>query len=230
MNRMLRRVASVLALSAVAVAGLSGEPAGQFREGTHYTVLNRPQPSQVAAGKVEVTEVFSYGCPGCNQFQSTIERLRAALPRNAEMVFVHASWNKAESWPVFQRAYATAQVLGIAEKSHAAMFNAIWGANAPLAVIDPKTGRLKPRQPTIEDVARFHAGRKDSTEEQFLAASRSFAVDTRVRLFETLVKGYAVPSTPCVIVAGRYRIEMDSVKTADELIALVRMLVQKAAA
>jgi thiol:disulfide interchange protein DsbA len=229
MNRFVRLVACVLALSAVGGASLAGEPANPFREGTHYSVLRTPQPSLVAAGRIEVTEVFSFGCPACNQFQSTIDRLRAALPGNAEMVFVHASWNKAESWPLFQRAFATAQLLGIADKSHAAMFNAIWGANAPLAVVDPKTGKLKSRQPTIEDVARFHAGRKDTTEEKFLATSRSFAVDTRIRLFETLVKGYAVPSTPCLIVGGRYRVEMGSVQSTEQLIALVRMLVQKAA-
>jgi thiol:disulfide interchange protein DsbA len=229
MIRLLRLAACVFALSAVGGAGWSGEPASPFREGTHYSVLSIPQPSQVAAGKIEVTEVFSYGCPACNQFQSTMDRLRQALPRNAEIVFVHASWNKAESWPLFQRAFATAQVLRIADRSHAAMFNAIWGANALLAVVDPKTGKLKSRQPTIEDVARFHAGRKDSTEEQFLTASRSFAVDTRIRLFETLIMGYAVGGTPSLIVGGRYRVEMASVKSTDELIALVRMLVQKAA-
>jgi thiol:disulfide interchange protein DsbA len=229
MNRLLRLAACVFVLSAAGGASWSGEPASPFREGTHYSVLRLAQPSQVAAGKIEVTEVFSFGCPACNQFQSAMERLRQALPRNAEIVFVHASWNKAESWPLFQRAFATAQVLGIADKSHAAMFNAIWGVNGPLAVVDSRTGKLKARQPTIEDVARFHAGRKDCTEEQFLTASRSFAVDTRLRLFETLIKGYAVDGTPTLIVGGRYRVEIGSTKSTDELIALVRMLVQKAA-
>ncbi len=230
MNPILRIAICVLGLAAAGSPSLAAELAKPFREGQHYTVLTRPQPSQAAAGKVEVMEVFSYGCPGCNLALPSMERLQTALPRNAQMVYVHASWNKAESWPMFQRAYATAQALGIADSSHTAMFNAVWGAGAPLAVLDTRTNRLKSPQPSIEDVARFHAKRKACTEAQFLAASRSFAVENRMRLFDSLVKGYQVPSTPCVIVGGRYRVEMAALKSDEELIALVRMLIQKVAA
>ena len=31
------------------------------------------------------------------------------------MNYVPASWNQGEQWPLFQRAYFTAQVLGVAE-------------------------------------------------------------------------------------------------------------------
>jgi protein dithiol oxidoreductase (disulfide-forming) len=229
MSRTLRSVAFAFAICALAGAAWSADSASGFLEGRNYAVLPVKQPTQAAPGKVEVTEVFSYGCPACNQFQPMMARLKAALPKNAQLVYVHASWNKSESWPLFQRAFVTAQVLGIAEQSHEAMFAAVWGENGPLAVADVRTGRLKPRQPTIEDVARFHASRHECTEQQFIAASRSFAVDTRMRQYDTLIKGYMVPSTPCVVVGGIYRIEMTSLKTADEFIALVRYLVQKAA-
>jgi thiol:disulfide interchange protein DsbA len=230
MNSTRRSVCLGVALCAMAGAAWSADTASDFREGINYSVLPVKQPSQAAPGKVEVTEVFSYGCPACNQFQPMMARLKAALPKNAQLVLVHASWSKAESWPLFQRAFVTAQVLGIAEQSHEAMFAAVWGENGPLAVADPRTGRLKQPQPTIEDVARFYASRHDCTEAQFLAASKSFAVDTRMRQFDTLIKGYRVPSTPCVVVGGLYRIEMSSLHSVDELLALVRYLVQKAAA
>jgi thiol:disulfide interchange protein DsbA len=230
MTHILRIAICFLGLLSASTATLAAAPAAQFREGKHYTVLKRPQPSQAEPGKVEVMEVFSYGCPACNRVLPSMERLQASLPRNAQMVFVHASWNKAESWPMFQRAYATAKSLGIADANHAAMFNAVWGPNAPLAVVDSRTRQLKPRQPTIEDVAKFYASRKVCTEAQFLAAARSFAVETRIRKFESLVKGYDVGGTPCVIVGGHYRVELEALKSDDELDALVRMLVQKSAA
>src|SRR5580704_6607150 len=74
-------------------------------EGRNYVVLTPAQYTSVPAGKVEVMEVFSYGCVYCNKFQPVIEKLRATLPPNAQMVFLPASWGTTEDWPVFQRAY-----------------------------------------------------------------------------------------------------------------------------
>jgi thiol:disulfide interchange protein DsbA len=229
MNRTLRSV--WLAMPALLAAGVAWSAnATQFREGTHYVTLPVKQASQVAAGKVEVTEVFSYGCPACNQFQPTTARIKAALPQNAELAYVHASWVESESWPLFQRSFLAAQSLGIAGKSHEAMFAAIWGKNGPLAIVDARTNRVKSPKPTIEDVARFHASRGDCTEAEFLAAAKSFSVSSRMKQSDELIKRYAAPSTPCLVVGGAYRIQMDSISSEDELIALIRFLVQKASA
>jgi thiol:disulfide interchange protein DsbA len=204
--------------------------APKWTEGRHYAVLRPAQSSQAAPGKVEVTEVFSYGCPACFQFQATIEKIRAALPANAQLVLVHASWNTAESWPVFQRAFLTAQALGIAEKNHTAMFTAIWGENGPLSVVDSVTQRLKPRQPTIEDVAKFYAKRGGVTEAQFLQAAKSFSVEMRMKQSDALVKGYQTPGTPTLVVAGKYRIDNAMLASTGEFIDLVKYLVQKESA
>ena len=122
---------ALLGLAALLLGGAlqaaTAADAGKWVEGRHYVVLRPAQASQAAPGKVEVTEVFSYGCPACFHFQPQMEKIKAALPANAQLVLVHASWGTAESWPLFQRAFITAQALGIAEKSHAAMFTAIWG-------------------------------------------------------------------------------------------------------
>lgn len=229
MNRKL--LSAWLAICLLAVGGAVGNAQGaqQFREGKHYVTLPAKQATQVAPGKVEVAEVFSYGCPGCNQFRPTMAKIKAALPQNAELAYVPASWIDSESWPMFQRAYLAAKSLGIAEKSHEAMYDAVWSANGPLATVDARTRRLKKPQPTIEDVARFHAARGDSTEAAFLAAAKSFTVASRMKQSDELIKRYAATSTPCLVIAGCYRIEMDSVKSEAELIALVRFLVQKAA-
>src|SRR5215831_4622931 len=102
--------------------------AATWVEGQHYFLIKPAQPTNVAPGKVEVVEVFSYGCPACYQFYPTVDKLKAALPKNAEMSFLAASWNVAEDWRTFQRAYLAAQAMGIADKTHDAMFNAIWAS------------------------------------------------------------------------------------------------------
>ena len=175
-------------------------------------------------------EVFSYGCPACFQFQGTVDKIRAALPANAQMAYVHASWNSGESWPLFQRAFITAQSLNVADKNHTAMFTAVWGENGPLAVVDTQTQRLKARQPTIEDVARFYAKRGGVTEAQFVQTAKSFFVDTRMKQWDAMVKAYQVQGTPTLIVAGKYRLDLSMVGSVQDTIDLIRFLVQKESA
>ncbi len=86
---------------------------------------------------VEVAEAFSYGCPACYSFHPLAKQLEATLPSNAKFIYQHASFNKAESWPLFQRAFLTAEALGIREKTHDAMLRAIW-ETGELAVVDSR--------------------------------------------------------------------------------------------
>jgi thiol:disulfide interchange protein DsbA len=61
-------------------------------EGEHFERINPAVPASTP-GKVEVTEVFSYGCPACFKFQVAMDKIKAALPANAQLVLVPASWN-----------------------------------------------------------------------------------------------------------------------------------------
>ena len=218
-------MAALLLGSTLGVATAADAP--KWVEGRHYTVLRPAVPSSAPAGKIEVTEVFSYGCPACFQFQSMMDKIKAGLPANAQLAYVHASWNSSESWPLFQRAFITAQALGIADKSHGALFTAIWGPDGPLAVVDTQNQRLKSRQPTIEDVARFYAARGGVTAEQFVQAAKSFSVETRMKQSDALVKAFLVEGTPTLVVAGKYRVNNSMLSGASDFVDLVRFLVQK---
>ncbi len=217
-------IATALALAGVAHAADSTD--ARWVEGRHYVLLQPPQPVQVPAGKVEVAEVFSYGCPACNQFEPIMQRLAARLPKNAEIVHVPASWNPGESWPLFQRAYITAQVLGIDTKTHEAMYDAIW-KTGELAVVDPVTHQLEVPQPTIGQVARFYARVAGVTRQAVLDTAKSFGVDMKMMEADQRVKAYGVEGTPTLIVAGKYRIDNSSVRSAEELIELVLYLVKR---
>src|SRR5215475_10460760 len=82
-------------------------------EGTNYFPVVPAQHTNVAPGKIEVAEVFSYACPFCAQINPLIQQLRKSLPSNAELVYIPASFIPSEDWPMFQRATCTAQTLGI---------------------------------------------------------------------------------------------------------------------
>lgn len=213
-------------LAALGTARAEAAPA--WTEGRDYVVLNQPQPTHVAPGKVEVLEVFSYGCPACNSFQPTMELLKKSLPPDAQLAYLPAAFNKAESWPMFQRAYFAAQALGIAERTHQLMFDAVW-KTGELANIDSQTHSLKSPQPTLEQAAKAYARWTGVKPDDFLAMARSFTIDGRMRAADEQVMAMQVPGTPCIVVAGRYRIA-DSIRAADQLIPLVRFLAARESA
>ena len=86
---------SIALLSTALLAVGAAANAATWVEGQHYSVISPAQRTNVPAGKVEVMEVFSYGCPACNSFEPTMKKLKAGLPTNAQVVYLPASWNKA---------------------------------------------------------------------------------------------------------------------------------------
>jgi thiol:disulfide interchange protein DsbA len=211
-------------LALVSLLAAASAQAQAWTPGVHYSVIPT-QRSNVPAGKVEVMEVFSYGCPACNSFRPVMKKIKAALPPNAQLTYLPASWIAAENWPVFQRAYLTAASLGLAEKADQAMYDAIW-TTGELGVTDPVTRRPKSKLPSIEDIARFYQRVTGVKAEAFVAASKSFSVDLKMRQADSQISAMQVPSTPTIVVAGKYRINNDNVST-DNMIALIKYLVAK---
>jgi thiol:disulfide interchange protein DsbA len=201
-------------------------PAAPWTEGKNYVRVTPPQQTTVAAGKVEVMEVFSYACPACNAFQATMEKLRHALPPNAQLVFLPAAFNPQEDWPMFQRAYFAAQALGIAERTHQGMFDAVW-KTGELAITTSAGNRLKDPLPSIADAARFYARVAGIDPQKFVAMSNSFGVDSKIRAADAQILAMHVESTPTLVVNGKYRVIRESVQTNDQLIELVKYLVAK---
>jgi len=224
---MTRKLVAMLAITVAGLATAASAQAQSWVAGKHYSIIPT-QRTNVPAGKVEVMEVFSYGCPACNQFLPTMKKLKAALPANAQLVYLPASWNKAENWPLFQRAYLTAQSLGVAEKAHEGMFQAIW-TTGELGVTEP-SGRLKKVLPSIEDTARFYERTTGVKAATFVNASKSFGVDLKIRQADSQITAMQVPSTPTLVVNGKYRVNNENIETPEQLIDLVKFLVAKESA
>ena len=221
---MTRSIALLLTLTILALS--AGARAATWTEGVQYSRIVPVQPTTVPKGKVEVLEVFSYGCPACNAFQPAVEKLRHALPANAQLTFLPAAFNPSEDWPMFQRAFLAAQALGIAERAHQAMYDAVW-KTGELGITQPGTNRLKNPLPSIADAARVYARVAGVDAQQFVAMANSFAIDGKMRAADSQIVAMHVESTPTLIVNGKYRVVRDELKDNDELIELVRYLVAK---
>lgn len=202
---------------------------GKWVEGKNYFTIEPQQPTG-NPDKIVVTEAFSYACPACNAFHSTADQLEKSLPSNAVMTYLPVSFRPDENFPLFQRAYFAAKALGVAEKAHDAMFDAVW-KTGELASDDLTTGRPKPQSawPTIDDVAKFYA-KYGVDPKQFVAVANSFSINTQMKRADDMVKAYAVDGTPTIIVNGKYRFTPGNAGGYAQSIELTKWLVAKEAA
>jgi protein dithiol oxidoreductase (disulfide-forming) len=187
----------------------------RYTEGRNYTTL---------PGGIEVAEVFSYGCTYCNRFQGEIEKLQAALPADAYMAYVHASFQPAEAWPMFQRAWYTAQAMGIGTAAHSQMFDAVW-KTGEVGLLDPVTGAVRKPLPTINEAARFYARVARVKAADFLRIANSPEINAQMKRTDALIQSWRVPGTPALVVNGRYLVNNDSVTNWNEVRAIVLYLV-----
>jgi len=199
---------------------------GKWVEGKNYYLVDPSQPTS-HPGKVEVTEVFSYACPACNSFHTTMDQLVKSLPSNAVVVYLPASFRPDENWPLFQRAFYAAQALGVADKTYDAMFDASW-KTGELATYDLQAGKPKPHEawPTIDDVAKFYA-KYGVDPKQFVGVANSFSINTQMKRADDQLKALGVDSTPTIVVNGKYRLTPKDAGGLPQTIELVQWLVSK---
>ncbi len=221
--------AAPAASAAPAAAAAPFVDSGKWVEGKNYFRIDPAQPTS-HPGKIEVTEVFSYACPACNQFHATVDQIAKSLPANAVMTYLPASFRPDENWPVYQRAFYAAQALGVVDKTYDAMFDAVW-KSGELATYDLQAGKLKPHDawPKIEDIAKFYA-KYGVDPKEFVAVANSFAVNTKMKRADEQVKAYGVDGTPTLIVDGKYRYSPSSAGGYPQTVELTQWLVAKAAA
>lgn len=182
----------ILAAGFVLASVASAADAPKWEAGKHYAVIDPP----VATGtgdKVEVLEVFSYACPHCAHFQPYADKLKAGLPKNAEFTLMPADFQPI--WLVFARGFYTAKSMGLLDKTHQAMFDAIYRDHVPMQSLD--------------QIADFYA-QNGADKQTFLSTAQSFVVEGQLEQIRSREMAYGVDSTPTLIVNGKYRISANS--------------------
>lgn len=199
-------------------------------EGKNYFRIEPAQPKVSNTDKIEVAEVFSYACPSCNAFHPMVDQLAKSLPSDAVMAYLPVSFMPQENFPMFQRAFLTAQALGVADKANDAMYDAVWKSKE-LSSESASGQGLKPMSelPTLADAAKFYA-RYGVDPKEFLAVANSFSINTQVKRADELVKAYGVEGTPTIVIDGKYRIDLRAAGGYAQMVELAKYLVAKEAA
>jgi len=188
-------------------AGEQSPTSDKFRLGVEYARLSPTQPTSSPPDKVEVAEVFWYGCPHCFNFDSYIERWRPTIAEYVTFVRVPAVWN-----PLLQfhaRAFYTAEALGKGEEMHSEFFREIHERGNAL---------------DTEDKLVAFFGRFGVDAETFKSTFDSFAVHTKLQRADELSRRYRIGSVPTMIVNGKYTTDGGKAGSYEALLELVNEL------
>ncbi|SEH90618.1 thiol:disulfide interchange protein DsbA/DsbL [Pseudomonas fuscovaginae UPB0736] len=200
------------ALVTASLFGMTAQAADvPLEAGKTYVELKTPVPVQ-EPGKIEVVEMFWYGCPHCYAFEPTINPWIEKLPSDVHFVRIPAMFGG--PWDKHGQLFLTLEAMGVEAKVHSAVFNAIQKEGKKL---------LEP-----EDMANFVAT-QGVDKEKFLATYNSFAIKGKIVAARELAKKYEISGVPTLIVNGKYRFDLGTaggpeaaLNVADQLIAKER--------
>lgn len=183
--------------------------ADAYEEGIHYERVVPPQPTSTL-NKVEVLEIFWYGCPHCFRFEPYVERWLKKKPENAQFARLPAVFRP--SWEAGARAFYTAELLGKKEEIHKPLFNAI---------------HLQKRKLNTEEAMMDFFAEHGVDKKKFIKTYKSFAVETRLRRAKTMTSRYGIDGVPAIIVNGKYRVSARTAGSNAEMLKVINFLVEK---
>jgi len=198
---------TLLTLCTLFITGFA--EAAQYTEGKHYEVISPAQPTNTG-DKVEVLELFWYGCPHCYNFEPHINRW--LKKKSAQAEFVRMPGILRPEWALYARAYYTAEVLGALDKIHEPLFEVIHELRQP---------------PKDEAALKVFFMEHGVSEADFSRTFRSFAVESKVRRAQDMSNRYGARGVPTMIINGKYRTSSSVSGGPVEVLKVVDYLVDK---
>ena len=191
----------------------NGAAIAEINEGFDYKLVSPAVPT-ITKNKVEVVELFWFGCPHCYDFEPDLKKWMANKPDNVVVVQIPTVFNQV--WALHARAYYTAKTLGLydngSHKFHDAFFNEY----------HEKKNRLLDKKSLQAFFARFGVSAED-----FENAFTSFAVNTKVNRAASLSKRYQLDGVPTMIVNGKYRVDGPMAGGRQGMLKVMNYLIDK---
>lgn len=181
-----------------------------FWEGIDYELVTPTVPTSVEADKVEVVELFWYGCSHCYSFEPFVDKWLSDKPEAAEFVRLPATLNP--NWVSHAHTYYALETIGELDRMHPLIFQAI----------HDQRRRLRDRQAIVRFLTQYGVD-----EEKFLEAYNSLPVQTKVRRAKQLSRDYGATGVPTVVVNGKYRTSGSLAGGYDRMLQVINHLVQK---
>ena len=175
-----------------------------------YGKIDPPQPVE-SGNKIEVLEFFWYGCIHCYHLEPHIEAWLKKLPPDVEFRRVPAVFN--QRWGHDAAIYYTLEAMGLVDKLHRALFDAIHKASLR----------------TDNDAAFSEWLQRNGVDpKKFTDTMKSFGVQSKTRRAVQQTVAYKIDGTPAMAVAGRYTVSAEQGRTQQGMLEAVDKLVAMA--
>jgi len=172
---------SFLILSLSFTASFAG-----MNEGVEYKRIAQPMSTEDPS-KVEVLELFWYGCPHCYRLEPELNVWLKNQPAKVNFVRVPAVFNP--GWAYHAKIYYTAELLGVLDKVHPAVFD----------VMHVKRKKMSSDGEVLALFKKFGVSEKD-----FNSTFNSFAVDSLVRKATDITRKANVSGVPSLVIDGKF--------------------------
>ena len=182
--------------------------ANLLQPGRNFRVLNPPQRTEVAPGKIEVIEFFWVGCPHCRRMEPIIEAWKKLAPDDVQLRKVHVNFRVS---------------------SHQQLFYTLVAMNEDERLIEQVFDTIHDERNNLASEAAVVAWAKDKglDGEQFQKTYRSFGVKTAMNKAERQINNYGVDSVPALAVGGRYYTAPSMAGSNANAMRVVDALIQK---
>jgi thiol:disulfide interchange protein DsbA len=210
MKTLFRALVVLAALSPLACSAADTD--APYKLGEHYLRVRAAQEPANPA-KIEVMEIYAYSCPHCFNLEPVVEKWLKKKPADVEFVRNPNTLGHDEN-EMRNRAYYAARLLGVADRFHPALFEAIHRDRKPMA--------------TPEALRALFIEKTGLKGEDFDGAVNSFAADAGFRRGESAAQAMGVTRVPTLVVDGKYMVPANLAKSYDDMLKAVDFLVGQA--
>ncbi|MBE9539310.1 MAG: thiol:disulfide interchange protein DsbA/DsbL [Proteobacteria bacterium] len=187
----------------------AADEAKTFEEGKQYQLIT-PAIRTANPDKIEVVEFFWYGCGHCYNFEPVIGQWKKSLGDDVDFKGSPAVW--APQMELHSKMYYAAEVLGVLDKMHLILFQAM--------NVDKK------RLQSESEIAELFVA-NGVPEEDFTKAFNSFGVNSMVRQATARARAAKISGTPEIMVNGKYRISSRMGVSQAGMLEVATFLIEK---
>jgi len=160
----------------------------KYQEGVHFELLKKPSAVRDNS-KVEVVEVFWFGCNHCYALESYLSQWKRDMPADVDFWKSHATWN--EILKIHARIFYTARALGIDKQFVPAAFNTIQNEGRSL------TGNTE---------LEYYFKGFGIEINKYKSVSSSFGVNNAIKQADQRMRQWNITGVPTLIVNGKYKV------------------------
>tara|TARA_R110001592_G_scaffold93168_3_gene270772 strand:- start:1301 stop:1966 length:666 start_codon:yes stop_codon:yes gene_type:complete len=214
MKRIISKWASLIGFSLllISVQSFSQE---LWKDGTHYKTLPIPIKTE-DPGKIEVLEIFWYGCPHCYEFNNDhLKKWESSLPEDVYFTMTPATF---KGWVEHAKVFYAAKFLGLQEEMHQELFDTIQANQQQYKTVES----LKPL---------FLKRGVDSGAFDQLFETGGFRkvsqIDQAVEQAEKKVNSIKISGVPALVVNGKYKVGVRDAGSLANMLKVVDFLLEK---